>query len=84
MTELSPKVEEEQITKLRKIKEQRDFNQVKKAIKNLRHAAEKDENIIPFIIEAARCYATIEEMQGAIREAFGYSWEPWGMRESPF
>ena len=84
LIKISPKVDEEQIARLNKIKEQRDFGQVKKLIANLREAAEKGENLVPHIIAAAKCYATLEEIQGTIREAFGYTWDPWGMRSPLF
>lgn len=36
------------------------------------------------IIEAVEAYATVEEIMGTIRQAYGYDWDPWGIRNSPF
>lgn len=77
-------VEEEQIAKVKKIKETRDSNRVRETIGKLRQSAQRGENLMPPIIEAVKSYATVEEIQGTIREAFGYSWDPWGVRKSPF
>ena len=83
-TVLSPKVGQQQVDKLNRIKKERDFNEVKKAVNNIRKAADKNENLIPHIMAAAKCYTSVEEIQGTIREAYGYTWDPWKMRESPF
>jgi len=84
LIEVSSNVEQEQIAKLVRIKKERDPARLGRAIKDLRQAVEGDENIIPFIMEAAKSYATVGEIQGTIREALGYSWEPWEMVKSPF
>lgn len=86
---ISPASEEAQITKVKRIKEERDNEKVKSAIKALGGKAErsmvhKKENLLPEIIEAAKCYATLEEIHGTIRMAYGYDWDPWGMRKTPF
>jgi len=82
MVEITLKTGEEQVARLNELKERRNTAKVKEAVENLSRAAEKGENLIPCIIEAAGCHATLEEIQGTIREAFGYTWDPWGMRSS--
>jgi len=79
-------VEEEQIARVKRLKETRDSPKVREAITNLRCTAEKGAgvNLMPAIIDAVKVYATIEEIQGTIREAFGYTWDPMDMRKSPF
>lgn len=79
-------VEEEQIARVKRLKETRDNSKVREAIANLRRTAGRgaEVNLIPAIIDAVKTYATIEEIQGTIREAFGYTWDPMDMRKSPF
>ena len=83
---IAPEKEQEQLVRLKKLKQTRDDDKVRKAIKTLRESAKKgeNENLIPYILEATRAYATVEEIMGTIREAYGYSWDPWDMRKSPF
>jgi len=42
------------------------------------------ENLISYIIKAVKARATLEEIMGTIREAYGYSYDPLNMRTSPF
>jgi methylmalonyl-CoA mutase N-terminal domain/subunit len=52
----------------------------------LRKVAEKKsgENLLPFIIDAVKAYGTIGEINGTIREAFGYHYDTMGVLSSPF
>ena len=83
---IPPQVETEQIARVKRLKAARDSSRVREAITNLRRTAEKgrEVNLMPAVIDAVKVYATIEEIQGTIREAFGYTWDPMGMRKSPF
>ena len=46
------------------------------ALEKLRHAAEGTENLMPYILEAVRAYATLGEMTDVLREVFGTYQEP--------
>ncbi len=74
---ISRKAEEIQLNRLKEVKEHRDEEQVKKKLDDLRRAF-KDEsvNIMPYLIEAARAYATIEEISNVGREIYGGWKEP--------
>ena len=78
--------EQEQVARIRELKQSRDNNKVRKAIRELREAADmgEKENLIPHVINAVKSNATIEEIMGTIREAYGYSYDPLNMRTSPF
>jgi len=78
--------EEEQVAKIKKLKENRDKNKLREAIKELREGAGKgeEENLVPYVIRAVKAYATVEEIMGTIREAYGYSYDPLNIRTSPF
>ncbi len=68
---IDEKVQEEQIKFLKKIKDERDNTAVKKKLAELRKAAEGNENLMPYIIEAVKVYASIGEISNAMREVFG-------------
>jgi len=78
--------EQEQIAKIKKFKQSRDDSKVREAIRELRGGAEmgEKENLISYIIKAVKARATLEEIMGTIREAYGYSYDPLNMRTSPF
>ncbi|MEA2089218.1 MAG: methylmalonyl-CoA mutase family protein [Thermoproteota archaeon] len=68
---VDPKVEEEQVARLQKLKRERDNRKVKKVLKKLHYNAEKDENLIPTIIDAVKAYATIGEICDVLRKIYG-------------
>ena len=76
--------EEKQVKKVKNLKQQRDNGKVRQAVLQLRAEAEKNSNLMPAIIKAVEAKATVEEIMGTIRMAYGYSWEPWNFRSSPF
>ena len=67
-----------------KLKATRDNAKVIESLKKLRSKAEEGEqvNLVPFAIDAAKAYATIGEIIGVIREAYGYKYDPFGEIES--
>lgn len=68
---VDPRVEKKQKEKLRKIKSTRDNTKVQKTLTNLQKAAESDENVMPFIVEAVKEYSTIGEICDVFRHVFG-------------
>ncbi|ONN27953.1 methylmalonyl-CoA mutase [Thermosipho affectus] len=68
---VKPELEEKQKAKLKKLKEKRDNEKVKKALLNVKKAASSDENLMPYIIEAVKSYATVGEISNALRGVFG-------------
>jgi len=68
---VDPKVEEEQITRLQRVKQERDNRKVKEILEKLHYAAEKDENLMPTIIEAVKAYATLGEITEVLRKVYG-------------
>lgn len=67
----NPKLLEIRKQDLKKLKAERDNEAVKKALDALKTAAEGSENLMPFLQDAARCYATMGEMAGVLRSVFG-------------
>jgi len=68
---VNPKVEEEQVAELQKLKRERDNTKVKEMLEKLHYAAEKDENLMPTIIESVKAYATIGEICDVLRKVYG-------------
>ena len=77
------KVEEEQISRIKKLRENRDNTAVKAALEYLSRRVKAGENPMRPIIEAAKVYATLEEMQSTLREALGYQADPFEIRRLP-
>jgi len=68
---VNPELEVKQKSNLKRLKESRDNERVKKALKNIKNAATNDENLMPYIIEAVKVYATVGEISNALREVYG-------------
>jgi methylmalonyl-CoA mutase N-terminal domain/subunit len=68
---VDPVVGELQKKKLENLRQERDNNKVNIALEALKNAAQTDENLMPFILEAVRTYATLGEVCGVLRGVFG-------------
>ena len=56
---------------LRAVKASRDNRKVEERLDALRRAAEKNENVFPYALEAVKAYATLGEICGVLREVYG-------------
>ncbi|MDI6839872.1 MAG: methylmalonyl-CoA mutase family protein [bacterium] len=80
---VDPKVREEQIVRLKKLKSTRDNRKVNASLKTLRDASlslrsaqgrgstEDNGNLMEPIIDCVKCYATLGEICSVLREVFG-------------
>jgi methylmalonyl-CoA mutase N-terminal domain/subunit len=68
---VDPAVRESQMAKLAQLKTQRDTKAVKAALKNLTQCAQGTTNLMPPILKAVRCYATLGEICDTLRDVFG-------------
>jgi len=68
---LSEKSASKQIERLNKFKKNRDKESVDKALSDLKDSLNKDENLMPHIINAVRNHATLGEISDVLRESFG-------------
>lgn len=64
-------VGERQVARLEKMKANRDNEAVKASLEKLRAAAKGTENLMPYLIDAVKTYATLGEICGVLREEFG-------------
>lgn len=68
---VDPVVGELQKQKIANLKEQRNNQKVEETLAALEKAASGEENLMPYILEAVRAYATLGEICGVLREVFG-------------
>ena len=68
---VDPKAEKTQTAALSKLKRERNKKKVEDALNNLRHAAEKDENLMPTIIDAVKVYSTLGEICEVLLRVYG-------------
>ncbi len=68
---IDPALERQQCARLDKLREEREGRKVAAALAALKQAAAGQDNLMPFILDAVRAYATLGEVAGALREAFG-------------
>ncbi len=69
--EMDPKGFERQAARLHQLRQERDNERVGSALSALRQAAQGTENTMPHILEAARAYATLQEIMDVLRKEFG-------------
>jgi methylmalonyl-CoA mutase N-terminal domain/subunit len=79
------KKSQEMVEDLRRFKKSRNNESWRRALENLRENAmrSENENLIPWIIEALKAGGTIGEIMGMIRQAYGASYDPCKMIDSP-
>jgi methylmalonyl-CoA mutase N-terminal domain/subunit len=68
---ISQEVADEQVKRLKELKERRDNEQVEKCLEAIKKAAEERENTMYPVIEAVRAYATVQEICDAMKEVYG-------------
>ncbi|MFX1356193.1 MAG: methylmalonyl-CoA mutase [Promethearchaeota archaeon] len=71
LLKIDEKIAQQQIQKLLKIKKRRDNEKLKEKIEMLKEAARGTENLMPYIIDCVREYASIGEIINALKEVFG-------------
>jgi len=68
---IDSEIERKQVEKLRELKATRDKGKVEQVLSRLEKAASDDENLMPFIIDSVKAYATLGEISNVFREVFG-------------
>jgi methylmalonyl-CoA mutase N-terminal domain/subunit len=74
--EMDPKGYERQMARLNQLRLTRDNAAVETTLNALRQASKNDENVMPYLLEAAKAYATLGEITDVMREVFGVYQEP--------
>jgi methylmalonyl-CoA mutase, N-terminal domain len=71
LLKINRNVQEEQIKFLKKIRSERNNDEVNKRLQALKKAAEGNDNLMPYILDAVRVYASIGEICNTMRSVFG-------------
>ncbi len=71
LLKIDMEVEEGQRKRLGELKTSRNNDRVASTLKNLHSATSSNDNLIPFIMDAVRAYATVGEIIQVFRETFG-------------
>jgi len=71
-----PTILSRQVARLQQIRQARDTAVVKRALDSLRNEAKGEKNLMPFLIEAVKAYASIGEIMSTLKEVFGTFREP--------
>jgi methylmalonyl-CoA mutase N-terminal domain/subunit len=68
---IDPRLESEQAERVRNVRRKRDAAECANALNQLRKAAAGNDNLMPYILDAVRAYATEGEIMQAMIEVFG-------------
>ncbi len=74
--EMDPQGYETQCARIEEVKATRDNPAVERTLVRLRAAAEGTENTMPYILDAVKAYATLQEIMDVFRDVFGEYHEP--------
>ncbi len=74
--EFDPDGERRQIARLQTLRQTRDNERVGVTLAALREAATGTQNLMPFILDAVKAYATLQEITDVLRQVFGVYQEP--------
>ena len=64
------------IERLQDLKKPRDNKSVKESLKAPEKATKAEENVMPYLLDCCKCYATVSEMANVFRGVFGELREP--------
>jgi methylmalonyl-CoA mutase N-terminal domain/subunit len=68
---VDPKLEAEQVARVRAVRARRDDARAREACARVEATARTDGNVMPAILDAVRAYATVGEISDALRGVFG-------------
>jgi methylmalonyl-CoA mutase N-terminal domain/subunit len=71
LLKIDEEIGKQQVESLEKIKQERDNEILKEKLEKLKKAAEGTENLMPYIIDAVREYASIGEIINTLKDVFG-------------
>lgn len=73
---MDPEGYDKQVARLERTRAERDADRAQSALDALRDACANDQNVMPYLVEAAHAYVTLSEMTDVMREVFGLYQEP--------
>jgi methylmalonyl-CoA mutase N-terminal domain/subunit len=73
---ITQQTEDDQVQRVRALRERRDSAAVERALASVRDAAKAGDNMMPAFLAAVRAYATLGEVVGVCKEVYGEYLEP--------
>ncbi|MDY7030343.1 MAG: methylmalonyl-CoA mutase family protein [Thermodesulfobacteriota bacterium] len=73
---IPPELEKEQILRTGEIKANRDNDKVSACLDRIKNACKGNENVMPYLIDAVKEYATLQEICDVYRDVFGVYRDP--------
>jgi methylmalonyl-CoA mutase N-terminal domain/subunit len=74
--QFDPVMFERQVERTRGVRQERDNDSVKRALERLQKEAKGKANLVPFLVDAVKTYATLGEIMKSLKEVFGAFKEP--------
>ena len=71
LLQIDPALEQEQVRRVRALRERRDAKAVESALNKLEQAAATTDNLLPRILECVEAYATVGEISNRLRRVWG-------------
>jgi len=71
LLKIDQKIQDEQIAFLNKVRSERNPEDVKNSLEELKKACTSDENLMPFILNAVKAYCGVGEICNTMRDVFG-------------
>ncbi len=68
---VDPKIEKNQVDKLKKLRLERNTNRVNELLSNLDNISKSDQNLMPVLIECVENDITLGEICGVLRQSWG-------------
>jgi methylmalonyl-CoA mutase N-terminal domain/subunit len=67
---------EKQVRRLKEVRRERNRRKVTQLLKDLENAAKTEKNVMPYLLECCKAYATVGEMTKVFKEVYGEFKEP--------
>lgn len=74
--EIDEAVAKQHLARLKDVRKKRNKTQTKKRLLDLKKAADEDQNLMPFILDCVKSYATLGEITDTLKEVYGEYREP--------
>ena len=74
--EIDEAVAKQHLARLKDVRKNRNSTQAKERLLDLKKAAEEDQNLMPFILDCVKSYATLGEITDSLKEVYGEYREP--------
>jgi methylmalonyl-CoA mutase N-terminal domain/subunit len=68
---IDPKIERDQVERVRAVRARRDATKHAESLRRIEVAAKGKDNLLPLVLEAVKAEATVGEIAGVLREAWG-------------